>query len=177
MIKNIFITGEKQIGKSTLLNKLIAEMQLSISGFRTLPYRIENERMGFYFSALVETDTYRNNMPISIQTSSTSCIPITETFETLGTHVLRKSIEGSAPIILMDELGRLERMATKFNQEINQVLDSDKMVLGVLQQAEVPLLNAIKERKDTLIFTLSKHNALDVYMQVKEEVERILNNV
>ena len=77
----------------------------------------------------------------------------------------------------MDELGRLERMATKFNQEINQVLDSDKVVLGVLQQAEVPLLNAIKERKDTLILTLSKHNALDVYMQVKEEVERILNNV
>ena len=147
MIKNIFITGEKQIGKSTLLNKLIAEMQLSVSGFRTLPYRIENERMGFYFKGLVETDRYRNNMPISIQTSSVSCIPITETFETLGTHVLRESIEGSASIILMDELGRLERMATKFNQEINQVLESDKMVIGVLQQAEVPWMYLCKLKK------------------------------
>ncbi len=177
MIKNVFITGEKQIGKSTLINRLIEEMQLQVSGFTTLPYEIENQRMGFYLKGLVETEEYRNHMPISIQTSKISCTPITETFESLGVEVLKKSLEDSNPIILMDELGRLERMATRFNHQVCQVLDSNKMVLGVLQQVQVPLLETIKQRQDTLILLLNHHNARDVHMKIKEEVERILSDV
>ncbi|PHV71392.1 hypothetical protein CS063_04915 [Sporanaerobium hydrogeniformans] len=177
MIKNIFITGEKQIGKSTLINKLIKEMKFQVSGFQTLPYEIENQRMGFYLKGRVETKEYRNGMPISIQTSETNCMPVTETFESLGVEVLRKSLEDSGSIILMDELGRLERMATRFNHQVWQVLDSNKLVLGVLQQVQVPLLEAIKKRQDTLILILNHQNALDVHIKIKEEVERILNNV
>ena len=177
MIKNIFITGEKQIGKSTLINRLIEEMKFQVSGFKTLPYEIENQRMGFYLKGLVETNEYKNNMPISIQTSKGSCIPITETFETLGVEILRKSLVTSHPIILMDELGRLESMAKNFNQEVCKVLDSNKVVIGVLQQVHVPLLTTIKQRQDTWILTLDHHNTLDVYMTIKEKIGGILNHV
>lgn len=177
MVKNIFITGEKGIGKSTLINRLIEEINLEVSGFKTLPYEIENQRMGFYLKGLVEASDFINNRPISIQDSQTSCIPITETFETLGVEVLRKSLKDSHPIIVMDELGRLERMAKEFNQEVYKVLDSHKMVLGVLQQVSVPLLEAIKQREDTLILTLTCHNTHNVHMKIKEEIEGILNHV
>lgn len=177
MIKNIFITGEKQVGKSTLVNELTQEMQLQVSGFQTLPYTIENQRMGFYLKGLVVTDKYRNNMPISIQTSEISCIPITETFESLGVEILKRSLEETSPIILMDELGRLERRATTFNDQVCQVLDSHKLVLGVLQQVQVPLIESIKKRQDTLILILNHHNASDVYRKIKQQVERILTNV
>lgn len=177
MVKNIFIMGEKGIGKSTLINKLIEEINLEISGFKTLPYEIEDQRMGFYLKGLVETSDFINNRPISIQDSEISCIPITETFETLGVEVLRKSLKDSHPVIVMDELGRLERMAEKFNQEVYKALDSHKMVIGVLQQASIPLLEAIKQREDTLVLTLTRHNAHNVHMKIKEEIERILNHV
>lgn len=177
MIKNIFITGEKGIGKSTLLNKLITEMNLKVSGFKTLPYEIESQRMGFYLKGLIETSECMNNRPISIQNSKMSCIPITETFETLGVEVLSKSLKNVHPIIVMDELGRLERNAEKFNQEVYKVLEGPKIVLGILQQVQVPLVEAIQKRKDTLIFTLTRHNTHTVYMKIKEELERILNHV
>lgn len=177
MIKNIFITGEKQIGKSTLVNHLINDMQLQVSGFQTLPYQIENQRMGFYLKGLVATKKYRNNRPISIQTSETSCIPMTDTFESLGVEVLKESLKASTPIVLMDELGRLEQMATTFNKQVGQVLDSKKLVLGVLQQVQVPLIEAIKQRQDTLVLVLNHHNASDVYITGKQQIERILKNV
>lgn len=177
MVKNIFITGEKGVGKSTLINRLIKEINLEVSGFKTLPYEIENQRMGFYLKGLVETSDFINNRPISIQDNKTSCTPITETFETLGVEVLRKSLKSSHSIIVMDELGRLERMAENFNHEVCKVLDSHKMVIGVLQQVYVPLLEVIKQREDTLILTLTRHNTHYVHMKIKEELEGILNHV
>lgn len=177
MIKNVFITGEKHIGKSTLINRLIYELKLQVSGFQTLPYEIENQRRGFYLKSLVATDQYRNNMPISIQTSEISCIPVTETFESLGVELLKNSLESTHQIVLMDELGRLERMATMFNDQVYKVLESNKLVVGVLQQVDVPLVEQIKKRQDTLIFILNHQNASAVYTQIKQQVERILKNV
>lgn len=177
MIKNIFITGEKGSGKSTLLNRLIEEMNLEVSGFRTLPYEIESQRKGFYLKGLIEISIYMNNRPISIQDSSVSCTPIIETFETLGVEVLRRSLNDTRSIIIMDELGRLEKQAEKFNKEVHKVLDSNKIVLGVLQQTQVPLIESIKRREDTLIFTLTLHDAHSVYMKIKKQLERTLNYV
>ncbi len=34
----MFFTGERGVGKSTLLNRLLAKRQLKIDGFRTLPF-------------------------------------------------------------------------------------------------------------------------------------------
>lgn len=177
MIKNIFITGEKGSGKSTLLNKLIEEMNLEVSGFKTLPYEIESQRKGFYLKGLTEMSMEMNNRPISIQDSLISCTPIIETFETLGVEVLRRSLHDTRSIIIMDELGRLEKQAEKFNQEVHKVLESNKIVLGVLQQTQVPLIESIKQREDTIIFTLSPHHTQNVYMKIKKQLERTLNHV
>ena len=44
----IFLTGQKQIGKSTCIQECIRECHKSVCGFLTLPFYEEQRRAGFY---------------------------------------------------------------------------------------------------------------------------------
>lgn len=173
MKTNLFITGRKGIGKSFLLRKIIYELNLEVSGFRTLPYFIEDLRKGFYLQGLVELPPYENNMPICIQTSEVSCIPLIETFNTLGIRILNESMNGNK-VILMDELGRLESKASDFVMEVINILNTDRLVIGVLKKEDIEFINNIKRRNDTLVFDLDVEDQDDIYIQMIEEIkERI----
>ena len=48
----IFLTGQKQIGKSTCIQECIRECHKSVCGFVTLPFYEGTRRSGFYLHAL-----------------------------------------------------------------------------------------------------------------------------
>ena len=43
----IFLTGQKQIGKSTCIRECVEECHVSICGFQTLPYMVDGKRMHY----------------------------------------------------------------------------------------------------------------------------------
>ena len=47
MVRHIFLTGEKQIGKSTILQKVLREYEKSVGGFYTVR---TNEFLGNQYS-------------------------------------------------------------------------------------------------------------------------------
>lgn len=152
-IKNIFLTGKKRSGKSTMINNILNELDINYSGYRTLPYYINNEARGFYLNGYV--DCVGNNSPISIKIGEEKCIPIIESFDVVGASILEKSIECSnTKLILLDEIGRLESNAYTFKKRIVEALDSEKVVLGVLQKAENEFLIDIIKREDTVVFDI-----------------------
>ena len=59
----VFLTGSKQIGKSTLIQKFIQENQVPCSGYITLPYFENGERIGFYLHSLISLE--RNDILFS----------------------------------------------------------------------------------------------------------------
>ena len=50
--RHIFLTGEKQIGKSTIWKKVLEELNVEYRGFITCPYELNGEKKGFYMHAL-----------------------------------------------------------------------------------------------------------------------------
>lgn len=168
--KNIFVTGEKGAGKSTIVNKVLDELGIKPVGFRTLPYEIEDVRRGFYLSGLVTCSEYKNNTPISVMIGSKRCVGITDTFETLGVEILVRSLE-QEPIILLDELGKLERDAIAFQEMVIRCLDSDKLVIGVLKQCELPFIQDIAKRPDTKVLVVTKENRALVLNEIIEELK------
>ncbi|MEG0013237.1 MAG: nucleoside-triphosphatase [Cellulosilyticaceae bacterium] len=155
--RNIFVTGEKGVGKSTIVAQVIEKLGMGSVGFRTLPYEIEGDRRGFYLSGLVEVGKYKNNTPISVMVGSERCVGITETFETLGVEVLAKSLV-CEEVILMDELGKLERHAEVFQDMVLRCLESERVVFGVLKQCESTFIQGIMQRADTKVFEVTKKN-------------------
>lgn len=151
---NLFLTGAKNTGKSTLIQRAVKERGLHPGGFLTLPYEIEGKQRGFYFHSLIALPTVENDVPISVQPDAVSCLPVPETFERLGTACLLGALKAETPLIVMDELGRLERTATEFQRLVMEMFASQKQVLGVLKKEEIPWLQPVYERKDTRILDL-----------------------
>lgn len=174
-ITNFFLTGEKGIGKSTLLKEIQeAIVREEVCGFVTLPYYEGLLRKGFYMHSLLPIEG--NNQPISIQYTVDTCEPILHTFETLGVAVLRASQRQQNKWMIVDEIGVLESKAVCFQKELETCLASTQIVLGVLKERNHPFISRIKERKDTRLYKVTASNRLvikeafirDIQEHVKE---------
>ncbi|MGI6011075.1 MAG: molybdopterin-guanine dinucleotide biosynthesis protein B [Ruminococcus sp.] len=163
--KHIFLTGKKQAGKSTILKRALKEKGKEVCGYYTLPYEINGVRKGFYLHSIKEMEEFENDSPISVRAGKHQSYPLTETFETLGTAVLRGALQ-SDEWMIADEVGKLERDAVSFQQAFFQCLDQKSLVLGVLQDTDTPFVNAIKERPDVEVWTVTEENRERVYQRL-----------
>ncbi|MGL4572567.1 MAG: nucleoside-triphosphatase [Clostridium sp.] len=173
--KNILITGKRNCGKSTLINNILENINLKHSGYRTLPYYINGYMQGYYIHGYVE-ELERKNLysPISIKVSNNKCIRITETFNILGTYILRTSRKNiNSTLILLDEIGFLEDESEEFKVEIHNCLSSKKFCLGVLKDKDSEFLNSIKFRNDTLIINIEEISYEDRKI-IQEDIENYI---
>ena len=156
--RHLFLTGARQVGKSTLLRALIARESLACAGFETKPLCVDGERRGFIMHGLVPMPPFVNDCVISVRLGERRAVPVLPAFEENGVAILRRSLASDAPYLLMDELGRLEREATAFRAQVTACLNSGKRVLGVLQQGDVPMAREIAARGDVLLLTVTPEN-------------------
>ena len=156
--KHLFLTGDKQVGKSTLLRRLIEAKSLACSGFETHAFYLDGERRGFTLHGRVELPPYENNCICCARVAEKRSVPVLPVFEENGVSILKKSLSSPSSFILMDELGRLERDADRFIHAIETCLDSDKRVLGVLQKCSSAHVEAISRRDDVTVLTVTPEN-------------------
>ena len=156
--RHLFLTGEKQVGKSILLRELIRREGLLCGGFETRPLRADGVRRGFLLHSLVPMPPYENDCVISVRLGERRSVPVLPAFEENGVAMLRRSLDSSLPFLLMDELGKSERGAEAFCAQVLACLDSGRRVLGVLQRCDAPLVRQIAAREDVLLLTVTPEN-------------------
>lgn len=157
-MRHIFLTGAKQIGKSTVWRKVLERSGLECSGFLTLPYLVSGTFRGYCMHALdTVPEGFQNDVPISLQLQPGKHLGIPETFEQFGVQLLRQA-NASGKCIMMDELGKFERSAAAFQQAVMACLDGPQRVLGVLQDTSNPFLDSIRSREDIHLITVTNEN-------------------
>ncbi|WP_024615518.1 nucleoside-triphosphatase [Clostridium sp. Ade.TY] len=175
-MKNIFLTGISGCGKTTLINKILDDLNIKYSGYRTKPYYIKDLNKGFYMEGYIKSTN--NFSPISIKFENKKPIPILETFEVLGCEILRESINDlNSKLILMDEIGVLEDKALNFKNEIIRSIESQKIVLGVIKKKDNEFLNYLKERKDIVVFDIentTNKQLEEIYFYIINEIKDYL---
>ncbi|MCH4890807.1 hypothetical protein EZV73_24725 [Acidaminobacter sp. JC074] len=149
---NILLTGPIQIGKSTILRKVITHLKLQVTGFYTGPFTINNEVIGY---KMYDYNKLTEPFIIGLKDTPVSCKPYTEMFETKGLEILEKKPKDA---YLLDELGFLERHAHTYQKKIHEILDGDVLVLGVLKDKHNDFLDSIRNRDDVTIIRVSKSN-------------------
>jgi Predicted nucleotide kinase len=168
-VNNIFLTGEKGVGKSTIINRFAKTLDFLPTGFQTLmcykdecgpytlvirPYKVDLE---YVKGSKPEGDDYsivafRETQEIFMKVNK-------DAFDFAGVRILRKSLENEqARLIIMDELGFMEKDAIMFQAEVFKCLDSEIPVLGVLRAGSIPFLDAISEREDVLVLEVTDKN-------------------
>ena len=159
MKKHIFYSGPRGVGKSTLLQKRLAQFQGVFAGFRTVKVPcgdsfsvhmlpVDKKEMPAEENFLF----YRGEKRVYEQNALR--------FNAIGCRFLA-DLEG-AELIVMDELGSAESAAKAFQERVLELLDGEIPILGVLQEGEsafqqqvathpnVELIYVTEENRDTL---------------------------
>ena len=157
-IKNIFVTGSIKIGKSTIVNKVAEQLGVEkIGGFKTIPIFENGIRKGFAL------ESYSGQKQIFAHTNLKSNIEFdvyrydVSVFENFGSTLLETALEYS-DLILLDEIGVMEKQTTKFRKMLLKCLDSSKPVLGTFQQRADWFSDILNARTDTKIFSINESN-------------------
>lgn len=176
---HIFLTGDVQVGKSTIIKKTLAALKLrDIGGFRSVSVPdLPDGAMSVYLIPVGEKDPVVNDWNrVGIRKGCGRGIgKFPEAFERAGVQVL-KGAEGM-PLILMDEVGRMESAAAQFSERILELLDGSAPILGVVQKiADTKLTNAIRQHPNVRVLTVTKENreelAGEVLRLVSKELDR-----
>ena len=175
--KHIFLTGEKGIGKSTLLKKirqhLLAEHGYKEVGFETRKYQAEGMDKGYYFHSLCPKNSWENDYPVTIRTGEQKMMPVCESYESLGVETLqaaRLQKKEKNTVLIADEIGKAENKAVQFQKELFACLDEMPLVLGVLQKGRGKLAGAVSDRPDVLVYEVTEENRNDLEEEILRQI-------
>ena len=152
--RNLFLTGSKGVGKSTVLHRLLDGRDVAPGGFLTL--RLRTAAGGDIHMLPVDGKTLcgPENLLFTKRNGVLTVDPAR--FDHLGCALLEAS--ANCGLLVMDELGPAESEAKAFQQAVLARLDGPTPVYGVLQQGESPFLEKIKAHPDVRVFTVTAEN-------------------
>lgn len=169
MIRHVFLTGEKQVGKSTLLQKILAQYDGTVGGFYTVR---TNEFLGNRYS--VHLIRAGENHKMTKENFLFLCgdrdAMVERRFDLLGCQALQDA--KSCSLIVMDELGPHEERAEKFGEAVTELLDGDVPIIGVLQKTAGCCWSQIAAHPAVKIVEITKENR-DT-LQIAEEIRNIV---
>jgi len=171
MARHIFLTGEKQVGKSTLLRKVLERYAGNPGGFLTVRtdeylkdrysvhiFRLEDRKVPEENNMLFECGKYDDTT--------------SDRFDRLGCAILSEC--GGYSLIVMDELGPHEADAALFRAAVLKLLDGSTPILGVLQAPCELFWPDIANRPDVKVITINESNRDDA--QVVEGILSVLTS-
>lgn len=159
-MEHIFLTGDIQVGKSTLIRRVLAALSpLALGGFFTVSEPdAETGELGVFLLPAAEPDAPRSaENRVGLRIRGCGGVGDAAAFNRVGCAALAGA-EGTQ-LILMDEVGRMERDADAFTARIEALLDCEKPIFGVLRgAAHTPLAERIRSHSGTRLVVVTPEN-------------------
>jgi nucleoside-triphosphatase len=172
-MKHLLIVGRPGCGKTTLMKALVRAVRgRPVDGFLTEECREHDHRVGFWLSPLdgrqvllahrtidspVRVGPYRVNLSV---------------LDEVAVPVVRRSL-GRAPVLFLDELGRMELASPALQDAVLEALDTVPCVVATAGVAPLPWLDALKRRKDVELIPLTAANRAVVAEELGARLEAL----
>jgi len=159
---HIFLTGEVQVGKTTVIAKALAQLNIRHGGFKTYfgPNRGSINKL-LYMNAAQEPPVFSAENSIACFREGFMPEVFTEKFNTIGVALIR-SARANSQLIIMDECGSFEGDAFEFQKEIIKTLDSKKPVFGVIKLASRGWTDHLRNHNNVRLITVTRENRDDL---------------
>lgn len=155
MVRHVFLTGEKQVGKSTLIKKFLRDYRGKLGGFFTVRTdTFLGDRYSVHLFEVGEEQKAAADNLLFVCTERSQADTVR--FNTLGCRILEKSRDCS--LLLMDELGRHEAQAAEFRTAVLQCIDREVPILGVLQAPAKDFWPEITEHPAVCVIEITENN-------------------
>ena len=168
---HVFLTGARQVGKSWAVRRTAEALGLPCRGFLTRFLAGETGEKGgsaLYMVPPDQPDLADESHLVAVREGG-KMRPLPGRFDSLGVQLLREAGEHKEALILMDELGHLEKDARLFQRAILERLDGDIPVLGVLRQGQ-PWHGFIISHPRVRVLTVTEENRNGI----EHEIMRLL---
>ncbi|RAU93464.1 nucleoside-triphosphatase [Paenibacillus sp. YN15] len=155
---HVFLTGGIQIGKSTVIRKAVQGLGICPGGFVTgFRQSRANPSRRLYLNPAWEEPAYDEAHAVARFGEGLPPSPDSIAFDQLGCGYLA-ACRSWAKLLLMDELGSLERDALHFQKAVLQALDGNVPILGVLKQAGHPWMEGIIRHPAVTVIEVTEAN-------------------
>jgi len=173
---NIFITGIPGIGKTTIILRVIQELEtlgFKVGGMVSQEAREGGVRVGF---ELIDLTSKRKgwlahvNQPIGPKVSRYR-VNLKDLAE-IGAAAICKAVEIS-DFVVIDEVGPMELYSNEFQTAVKLALESPKPLIGTVHwKAHHPLVNYIRKKAE--IYTVTFENREELPKLIVRKIAAIL---
>jgi nucleoside-triphosphatase len=171
-IKNIFLTGAPSSGKTTVIKKIIENLNHPANGFYTEEERVDGKRVGFLMKTIdgkegylahqdIKSDFYIRRYGVSIENIESIAAP---SISPVGNN-----------IIILDEIGKMECFSLVFKQATTNAINASNIVIGTITFGGDDFIRKIKERKDMEISEVTMDNRNLLPDIILRKISNILN--
>lgn len=158
---HIFLTGEVQVGKSTIIRRwLQAHPQLRVGGFRTVPgAKGKNGEDTVHIIPAAGNPALTAENRIMFRQGrwpqrKLEFFP--QVFDRVGVSLLREG--GEKDILIMDEIGFSENNAVLFHQAVLEKLEGEVPILGVVRALPGALPEAVRAHEKSRVIAVTREN-------------------
>ena len=154
---NLLITGPPGVGKTTVLERVIACLpHAAATGFLTRELRARGVRQGF----VIETLDGRSALLASVHF---------DTGPRVGRYHVRiaaldavavpaLAARPDARLVVVDEIGKMESLSPRFAAAVRVALDSPVSVLGTIARSGGALIAEVRRRPDVTLVDVTPEN-------------------
>ena len=178
---HLFLTGHIQVGKSTLIHHVLSRLPaVTVGGFRTISVRdLPDGSASVYIIGATENEPpvgeenrvgIRPAKPVPNQKGP---LAFPERFDSYGCRLLKHAEDNA--LILMDEIGKMERNAASFLNRVRALLDQDTPILGVVrEEGSTPIQEFIRNHPKVRLVHVTEENRNllkeDLFRMVRHEI-------
>ena len=157
MARHLLVTGLPGTGKTTLLVRLARLVaDLGPSGFYTEEIREGRERRGFRITGLDGSQGILSHVDFDVHSRVGRYGVDVAGFEAF---LNRLNLQSSAsPLIILDEIGKMECLSSRFQSLVRVLLDSDKTVVASVAMKGEGFVAEVRGWKDCDICTVTPAN-------------------
>ena len=159
----LFLTGRPGVGKTTAIRLVVAQLGARAGGFYTEEIREAGRRTGFRLVTLDGSTGILAGLNVPGPYRVGRYGVHLSNLEDLGVKALRRAIQQpTAPVVVIDEIGKMELFSTAFREAVLAGLDSPKTLIGTITMARSPWVKAIKARPDVTVMEITPANRVAI---------------
>ncbi len=173
-MKNILITGRPRVGKTTLIKKVLGDLEVQVGGFYTQELRDEGKRVGFELVTLSGQRGVMAHVSIKGGPRVGKYGVDLRVLDDLGVKEVRRAVEDSQ-VVAIDEIGKMELHSSSFREAVLFALDSPKPVLATIGIGGSRFADRLRSRADVELYEVDAENRDLLYQELLDRLAEDLN--